>query len=101
MFEKLGQAAEDAALRVSRRAFVGRLARWAAGAAAGIAGLLIAGNAHAAPGPRKCCYYSGSLGGRCGHKCVAADKSCPPQIRRDRDVCSLFAENIVSDCRQC
>ena len=68
MFEKIGQAAEQAAgrLGVSRRGFFRRLARWSSCAALGVMGLLVT------PGVANA--YKGLCGGGGGIACTLRGK---------------------------
>lgn len=107
MFEKLGQVAEKVATGVSRRRFFGRMAKWATGAAVGIAGLMTAGNALAQSSRRRCCYYytpnaSGPV--FCGIRCIPAQKGCPTSVTfKTHGFCRLITDfgAVVSNCTQC
>ena len=102
MFEKIGQAAEKVATGVSRRRFFGRVAKWATGAAVGIAGLMTAGEAVAAPRGKKCCSYFGinefGYPVLCSRKCINANNPCPTY---DRSRCYLGSQYLVPSCQEC
>lgn len=74
MFEKLMQAAEQAATGVSRRQFLGRVGRVAMVAAAAVAGL--AGSAAAKPPNRTCPPYPMSASNCDGAAGYAVGSSC-------------------------
>ena len=73
MFERVGQLAERAAMGVSRRRFLGRLGRAAAGAAGVLGGLLlVSADARAARRPPRLCSensYGGCAGMYEGSSC--------------------------------
>ncbi len=77
MFEKIGRLAEKAATNVdvSRRGFLGRLARGAALVAGSLGGILLtAGQAGASGGGGWCCLVSMGWGVTCsGKRCTRAE----------------------------
>ncbi len=74
MFDRISDAAERLAGKVSRRHFLGSLGRCAGAAAVAVAGLLVlGGDAKAAPWKTRCCVYSTPSG-----LCAICSNGCPP-----------------------
>ncbi len=63
MFDTIGRVAEKAALRVSRRAFLGQVGRGAAVVAGALGGLLASTSTAIGAGRLKCCVHSSDGGG--------------------------------------
>ncbi len=94
MFDKISDAAEKLASKVSRRHFFGALGRWAGAAALGVAGLL--GSAKQAEGGDRryyCCFYYNYI-----YTCVKCTTvACPPPPGGFQ----LLSSYIASNCNQC
>jgi hypothetical protein len=87
MFEKFAQAAEQTAMRASRRQFLGRLGKAAMGAAGAVgAVLLLAGDAQAHAGWCWGCVYTCPDG---THRDVESSKKCAATY----EGCTLTAEH--------
>ncbi len=96
MFDKISDAAEKLAGKVSRRDFFGSLGRWAGAAALGVAGLLVSGKEAEARGKNRlkpwCCVYA------CGSYYIAiCSTECPP----DYYGCALYSYRSVRHCKNC
>jgi hypothetical protein len=86
MSRKAERVAESIADATTRRGFLGRLARVAGGAAAGMAAILATGSALGAPKEKKGCVYTCPPYGYNIVKWVPAHKPCPKKWKG----CSLW-----------
>ena len=91
MLKKFSRLAEQAAMSVSRRSFLSRVAKGAL-ALAGAAGILAAPNIAAAAGGKRCCWYYHARINAYTTECVGIRQACPGY--------PVYQE-IVQGCRQC
>jgi hypothetical protein len=93
MFEKIGQAAERVAAKVSRRDVLGQFGKSALAVASLLAGLFaFPTSAEAAPARYRCCYYTR------GQACISVyEFNCPPTT-----ACGSLVRSVLSvSCREC
>jgi hypothetical protein len=97
MFEKISDAAEKLASKVSRRDFFGSLGRWAGTAALGVAGLLALGGEAEAQnrGRTICCVFHNGF-----YNCAICGPSSPWGCQGLSNY-PLIRQFPVSNCNQC
>jgi hypothetical protein len=89
MFEKIGQAAERAAIAVSRRSFLSHVGKGTLVLAGSLAGLFALSSTAEASNPRyKCCLYTS------GRFCWPASIPCP-----SRSGCGNLSSSFYTDIR--
>lgn len=97
MSHKAKRMAEAVVSAMSRRRFLGRLARLAGGAAAGVGGLLVGTTLHGSPSKRiLCCGYISAEGISYS---VCRHNKCPESMGPRKDWLLGYYE--VSDCSEC
>jgi hypothetical protein len=101
MIDRVSQAAEKLASKLSRRLFLSRLAPSVL-AVAGLVGGLLAFPSSARADTRTCCYYSCGLG--CPQSTCIAGHQCPGTISGfclSPVTCTLVSSKVSPGCRQC
>ncbi len=102
MFDKISDAAEKLASKVSRRHFFGSLGRWAGAAALGVAGLLVWGKEAQAGNGTLCCAYGcrDYNGGYSFQSCGWS--TCPTSFPTGTGgTCWLLSVRRVPNCGHC
>ncbi len=101
MFDKISDAAERLAGKVSRRDFFGSLGRWAGAAALGVAGLLVSGKEVQAGNGTPCCLYwcQGYNFGYSYQSCNGGP--CVSSFPITGGTCWLSSVRYVPNCRHC
>jgi hypothetical protein len=95
MFEKTSRLAQELAINVSRRSFLGWVGRWAGATALGVAGMLTtAGSARA--DSSACCGYVCSNGTNY-RRCFKGSVTCEPA----KPGCTLLVGFLVGSCDAC